>query len=136
MTAKQWLNRARRIDREIRTLEEVITSTRERLESVTQSYSGDGAQSSKDPHKFDRLVELESLVNEKIDEQIQIKTEIIEAISQIRDRRQRIVLTEYYLNMKTWEQVAVEINYSWRQVMNIHGRALQEMQRIISLNFI
>lgn len=136
MTAKQWLNRARRIDREIRTLEEVISSTRERLESVTQSYSGDGAQSSKDPHKFDRLVELESLVNEKIDEQIQIKTEILEAISQIRDRRQRIVLTEYYLNMKTWEQVAVEINYSWRQVMNIHGRALQEMQRIISLNFI
>lgn len=136
MTAKQWLNRARRIDREIRTLEEVITSTRERLESVTQSYSGDGAQSSKDPHKFDRLVELESLVNEKINEQIQIKTEILEAISQIRDRRQRIVLTEYYLNMKTWEQVAVEINYSWRQVMNIHGRALQEMQRIISLNFI
>lgn len=136
MTAKQWLNRARRIDREIRTLEEVISSTRERLESVTQSYSGDGAQSTKDPHKFDRLVELESLVNEKIDEQIQIKTEILEAISQIRDRRQRIVLTEYYLNMKTWEQVAVEINYSWRQVMNIHGRALQEMQRIISLNFI
>lgn len=136
MTAKQWLNRARRIDREIRTLEEVITSTRERLESVTQSYSGDGAQSTKDPHKFDRLVELESLVNEKINEQIQIKTEILEAISQIRDRRQRIVLTEYYLNMKTWEQVAVEINYSWRQVMNIHGRALQEMQRIISLNFI
>lgn len=136
MTAKQWLNRARRIDREIRTLEGVITSTRERLESVTQSYSGDGAQSTKDPHKFDRLVELESLVNEKIDEQINIKTEILEAISQIRDRRQRIVLTEYYLNMKTWEQVAVEINYSWRQVMNIHGRALQEMQRIISLNFI
>jgi DNA-directed RNA polymerase specialized sigma subunit len=136
MTAKQWLNRARRIDREIRTLEEVITSTRERLESVTQSYSGDGAQSTKDPHKFDRLVELESLDNEKIDEQIQIKTEILEAISQIRDRRQRIVLTEYYLNMKTWEQVAVEINYSWRQVMNIHGRALQEMQKIISLNFI
>ena len=136
MTAKQWLNRARRIDREIRTLEEVIKSTRERLESVTQSYSGDGAQSTKDPHMFDRLVELESLVNEKIDEQIQIKTEILEAISQIRDRRQRIVLTEYYLNMKTWEQVAVEINYSWRQVMNIHGRALQEMQRIISLNFI
>lgn len=136
MTAKQWLNRARRIDREIRTLEEVITSTRERLESVTQSYSGDGAQSTKDPHKFDRLVELESLVNEKIDEQIQIKTEILEAISQIRDRRQRIVLTEYYLNMKTWEQVAVEINYSWRQVMNIHGRALQEMKIIISLNFI
>lgn len=136
MTAKQWLNRARRIDREIRTLEEVIKSTRERLESVTQSYSGDGAQSTKDPHKFDRLVELESLVNEKIDEQINIKTEILEAISQIRDRRQRIVLTEYYLNMKTWEQVAVEINYSWRQVMNIHGRALQEMQRIISLNFI
>ena len=136
MTAKQWLNRARRIDREIRALEEVISSTRKRLESVTQSYSGDGAQSSKDPHKFDRLVELESLVNEKIDEQIQIKTEILEAISQVRDRRQRIVLTEYYLNMKTWEQVAVEINYSWRQVMNIHGRALQEMQRIISLNFI
>jgi len=133
MTAKQWLNRARRIDREIRTLEEVITSTRERLESVTQSYSGDGAQSSKDPHKFDRLVELESLVNEKINEQIQIKTEILEAISQIRDRRQRMVLMEYYVNMKTWEQVAVDIGHSYQHTHRIHGYALRSIEKIISM---
>lgn len=132
MTAKQYLNRVRRIDKEISALLNMVQRTRDSLESITQNYDSDGSQSTKNPHKYDRLVELESLVDGKIDEQLELKKETLETISKLKDRRQRIVLTEYYLNMKTWEQVAVEINYSWRQVMNIHGNALQEIQKIIA----
>ena len=130
-TAKQYLNRVRRIDKEIEALLRLVQRTRESLETVTQNYDSDGAQSTKNPHKYDRLVELESLVDEKIDQQIALKAEILNTIMQLEDRRQRLVLMEYYVEMKTFEQVAVDIHYSWRQIMNIHARALKEVQKII-----
>lgn len=139
MTAKQYLNRARRIDQEIDSLLSAVQSTRESLESITQNYDGDITTGSKNPHKFDRLVELESMVDQKIDNLVDVKMEIIETISMVKDGTQRELLMLYYTTKDkvtnkplTWEQVAVKMNYSWRRVMEIHGSALQEIQRIIA----
>ena len=131
MTAKQYLNRVRRIDKEIEALLRLVQRTRESLETVTQNYDSDGAQSTKNPHKYDRLVELESLVDEKIDQQIALKAEILNTIMQLEDRRQRLVLMEYYVEMKTWEQVAVDMNYSYMHITRLHGYALKEVQKIL-----
>ena len=131
MTAKQYLNRVRRIDKEIEALLRLVQRTRESLESVTQNYEADGAQSTKNPHKYDRLVELESLVDAKIGEQISMKAEILCTIMKLNDRRQRLVLMEYYVEMKTWEQVAVDLNYSYMHITRIHGYALKEVQKLI-----
>lgn len=131
MTAKQYLNRVRRIDKEISALLRLVQSTRESLESITQNYNSDGAQVTKDPHKFDRLIELEALVDSKVDEQIELKAEILRTIMQLDDRRQRLVLMEYYIEMKTWEQVAVDLNYSYMHITRLHGYALKEVQKII-----
>ena len=132
MTAKQYLNRVRRIDKEIEALLRLVQRTRESLETVTQNYDSDGAQSTKNPHKYDRLVELESLVDAKIDEQISMKAEILNTIMQLEDRRQRLVLMEYYVEMKTWEQVAVDMNYSYMHITRIHGYALKEVERCLN----
>lgn len=131
MTAKQYLNRVRRVDKEITALISLADRTRDSLERITQNYDGDGAQSTKDPHKFDRLAELEDLIDQKIDEQLKLKTETLNTIMQLDNRLHREVLIGHYLNMKTWEQVAVDMGYSWRQIMNFHGSALQEIQKII-----
>ena len=110
----------------------MVRKTRESLESMTQNYDGDGAQSTKNPHKFDRLVELESMVDKKIDEQIDLKAEILNTIMQLDDRRQRLVLMEYYVEMKTWEQVAVDLNYSYMHITRLHGYALKEIGKLIN----
>lgn len=134
MTAKQYLNRVRRIDKEISALLRLVQKTRESLENITQNYDSDGAQATKNPHKYDRLVELESLVDQKIDEQIQMKADILCTIMQLDDRRQRLVLMEYYIEMKTWEQVAVDLNYSYMHVTRIHGYALKDVQKLLNTN--
>lgn len=121
----------RRIDKEISALLRLVQSTRESLESITQNYNSDGAQVTKDPHKFDRLIELEALVDSKVDEQIELKAEILRTIMQLDDRRQRLVLMEYYIEMKTWEQVAVDLNYAFRHVIRLHGMALKALQQIL-----
>lgn len=122
----------RRIDKEISALLRLVQSTRESLESITQNYNSDGAQVTKDPHKFDRLIELEALVDSKVDEQIELKAEILRTIMQLDDRRQRLVLMEYYIEMKTWEQVAVDLNYSYMHITRLHGYALKEVQKILA----
>ena len=131
MTAKQYMNRVRRVDQEIQMLERMIQKTRDSVESVTQKYDGDGAQATKNPHKFDRLVELEGLVDQKIQEQLTLKAETLLTIGKLKDRRQRMILTEYYLEMKTWEQVAVDIGYSYQHVMRLHGYALKAVSEIM-----
>lgn len=131
MTAKQYLNRVRRIDKEISSLLRLVQRTRESLEAVTQNYDSDGAQSTKNPHRFDRLAELESLVDEKIDEQIQMKADTLCTIMELNDRVQRILLMDYYVEMMTWEQVAVDLNYSYMHITRLHGYALKEVQKIL-----
>lgn len=131
MTAKQWLNRARWINREIRELTIKEQEARDNLTKITQSYESDGAQMTKDPHKFDRLVEYQSLIDEKLAEQAKTKTEILAVIYQLKDRRQRLVLMGRYFDMKKWEQIAFEMNYSYMNTTRIHGYALQEVQKII-----
>ena len=131
MTAKQWLSRARWINREIRELSVKEQEARDRLTKITQSYESDGAQMTKDPHKFDRLVEYQSMIEENLAEQATVKSEIMAAIYQLKDRRQRLILMGRYLDMKKWEQIAYELNYSYMNVTRIHGYALQEVQKII-----
>lgn len=131
MTAKQWLNRARRLDEELAKLEDTRERIYARVTSITQSYDSDGAQSSKDPHKFDRLAELDGLISERTDELVHIKAEILAAINRLPDRRQRLVLISYYVDGKTWEQTAVDMNYSYMHVTRIHGYALQEIEKML-----
>ena len=134
MTTKQWLNRGRKIDQEIDKLIESRVTLMDRLTSITQNYDSDGAQSTKDPHKFDRLAEFSGEIDELTERLVKVKTEITAVINQLPDRRQRMVLMSYYIDGKTWEQTAVDLHYSWRQVMRIHGHALYEIERLIEMS--
>ena len=130
MTAKQFLSRGRWIEREITSLIRTRDETRDRLTHITQNYDGDGAQTTKDPHKFDALVELEYKLDERIGELCAVKTEILDAIGKLEDSRERLALQLYYIDMKSWEQVAVELHYSWRQTMYIRKQAINNIALI------
>ena len=129
---KSWLNRARNIDKEINHLIQQRDEEWGRILSTTQKYKGDTVQSTKDPHKFDRLVEYEAEIDRQIDELLAVKTEITKAISKLTDGRYRDILRLRYLKGYTFEQIAVEMNYSWRHVCTLHGRALIRMEVVIN----
>ena len=131
MTAKQFLNRARRIDREISQLLELKQHTRDRLTNITQTLTADIVSGSHDPHKLDKLVELESEIDNKVDDLVSVKTEIYRTLCKLPDRNQRLVLIAYYLDMTTWEQIAVNMNYSYQHIMWIRKKAIEEVDAII-----
>ena len=131
MTAKQYLNRVRRIDDDISELLETKKKARDALTRMTQNYDADGVQSTKDPHKFDSLVVLDSLIDDMIDQQVSLKTETLRTISCLKDNRLRILLEKYYINLKTWEQIAKEMHYSYSHLMRMHGYALYAVEEIL-----
>ena len=131
MTAKQYLNRVRRIDEDIAELIETKAKAREALTRMTQNYNSDGSQQSPDPHKFDRLAVLDSLIDELVDQQVTTKAEILATIAKVKDNRLRILLEKYYINVKTWEQVGKEMHYSYSHLMRMHGYALYAVDEIL-----
>lgn len=52
----------------------------------------------------------------------------IEAAIETLEPLHRTLIRLYYVQALTWEQVCVEMNYSWRQIHRIHGAALEAMK--------
>ena len=132
MNAKTWLMRARNIDREIDGLIAERDEVYSRLVSVNQKLTGNTVQSTKDPHKYDRLVELDAEIDRCIDELVRTKMEIIRGIRRLTDGRHREILRKRYLEGQTFEQIAVGIGYSYKQTCRLHGRALFKMEEVIN----
>lgn len=132
MNAREWLLRAKRLDEEIEQLLETRDREKERVTKITQTLSGSVVQSTKDPHKFDRLVELEMEIDNAVDELIAVKAEVLSGIMKLSDSRHRKILRLRYVDGKTFEEIAVEIKYSWKQTMRLHGAALAKMEELLN----
>lgn len=132
MTAKQFLGRARWADKEIVSLMRTRDETFERLTHITQSYDGDGAQVTKDPHKFDSYVALEQKLDQMIDELCDIKLEIINVLSQLKDTRELMILKSYYVDLKTWERTAADCGLSWTHTMRLRKSAIKNVDAVLN----
>lgn len=134
MTVKEWLNRARRLDYEINALIRAKEDTWARIVSTTSAPSGVVVSQTKNPHKFDRYIELQDRINERIDYLCAVKAEILSAINRVDDTVLRTLLIERYINCKTWEQVAVDMHWSFCAIVqHKHPAALNAIKPYIEL---
>ena len=61
-----------------------------------------------------------------------VRSEILDAIGMVEDNTLATLLTEYYINNRTWEEVAVALNYSWEHIIRcLHPKALRKIEDII-----
>ena len=126
MTAKEFLRRARQVDRRVDEAQERVERLRAKLESGRMSAvtgmprggSGDWTQTA------DRLIELEQAVNARTREMVRWKLAAIDAIRAVEDDRLSEVLELYYIDGFTWDQVAERMGITERWALILHGRAL------------
>lgn len=78
------------------------------------------------------LVDTEAKTAAEIDRLTVLEAEVIGAIDRVPEPY-RTLLYERYVNGKTWEQVAVDMHYSYRGVTKMHGRALQTLKECIEV---
>ena len=59
---------------------------------------------------------------------IKLYSDIIDKIEHMEDETERNLLRLKYVHNKTWEEVGEALGYSYRQIHNIHNRALQDFK--------
>lgn len=124
---KLWLQRAQEADELLDAMKASRQQVYEQLTSKTASYSGMGGTGSPDPHKMERLAELDEKIEHQQDEVLRFMIEIQEAIGTVPDLKQRTVLQLRYMNWKrfsTWDEIANKMHYGKRHTQTIHGQAL------------
>ena len=77
---------------------------------------------------MEQMADLEEWIDDKRSELMDKQIKITAAINTLDDEDECTIMTEKYLNGKTWEQVAEDNGYSWRTVHRIHGRALKKIK--------
>lgn len=120
MDKGKWLNRGWKINCEIEQLIRAKEKSFELACRVNSDRSGERVQESKKNTSEDKnltYAEYSRLLDSKIDDLYKIKMEIQEAINQVDNSIYRALLTARYINFKSWEQIAVDLHYSYYHVV-------------------
>ena len=130
VTKKEFLNQYRNAEREIAIKLDEIVRLREMATKVTQVLTPDkvkGGMENCREESIAKIVDMEKEIGASIDNLKKIREQVECAINAIPDANQRDVLRLRYLNGKTWEQIAVQLEFSYQWVCKLHGRALQNI---------
>ena len=133
MDTKQYLQQISRLDRMINNKLAEISQLRELAMSVSAVKNEERVQNTPNFDKigtaYCKIEEMEEKLDKLIDEYVDKKNLIISQIDKIENETYYEILFARYIEKKTFEKIADEMTYSWRQVIRLHGRALQEFEK-------
>lgn len=75
-----------------------------------------------------KVAAISEKISAKIAELTALRWEIETAVESIPDSRDRLLMRKRYIEGKTWELIAVEMNYTWRWTVELHGRILRDLE--------
>ena len=75
-----------------------------------------------------KLDELLIELKDQIDKRIQLRREIVKKIEAMDSETEKAVLRYRYIHMLKWEEIAVKMHYGYRNVLKVHGRALEHFK--------
>lgn len=133
--AKEYLQQVRKAQLHISSLQEEIETMKELAVSIGAMNQDEKVLSSVSQDKMadiickieDRMTELK----DKVTEYIQLRAEVMATISKVDNDDYQQILYKRYCQMKKWEEIALDMSYTWRWVIKLHGRALDEISTII-----
>ena len=127
---KAYLQKYRAADDEINDLlreKERIMSRLTRMTSCLSGMPHGGGESDKMTDGVAKVIELDAEIDSKVDALCDLRREVCANIGTVNDTTLRRVLTLRYISGKTWEQIAVNMSYSYMQICRLHGKALSEI---------
>ena len=82
----------------------------------------------------DRVIDLEREIDREIDRFVDLKREAGAMLTQLENPQHYQVLHRHYILFESLEKIAGDMNYTYRWICILHGRALQCYQRILDQN--
>lgn len=131
MNAKEYLSQALRIDQRINSKLEQVASLRELAVKASSTLSDTPRRASPDIQPMEtiiaKILDLEAEINGDIDKLVDLKKEITDVIKSVSNPEYQTILEKRYLCFLSWEQIAVDMNYSIQYTFRMHDRALAEV---------
>lgn len=125
---KDYFSQIQKTDRLIQRLTDTVNTLRSSLTSQNYELKPDKVQTSgaKDTlgETIVKIVALEDDINARIDELVSMKQEAFAMINRIPDLDQQNILIGRYIQLKKWEDISEELNYSMQWVFELHGKGL------------
>lgn len=138
MTAKEYLEYVRSLEIRLRMKEERIAQLQHDICSLQAlDYAKDKITGGSPIDVSDKIARLDELIrdtNREWDELIEMREQAKTFISKLESATQQEVLTKRYIQNKRWEQIAVEMNITWRHTFRIHRAALEGVSQKMALN--
>lgn len=127
---KDYLNEYKNLCYKLKSLEEQLQSLRVVNEAAKIQTISDMPKGNKQSDLSDYICKIE-----RLEEKIRVKKmecdtrriEIEDHISEMKNGLECDVLRKRYIEFKSWENICIEINYSWRQTHYIHSKALKNI---------
>ena len=134
MDTKQYLGQISRLDRMIKNKMTELSQYRDLACGLSAVTNEERVLSSPDFDKMTgkvaKILEMEQKIDSLIDEYVDKKNLIVSQIDSMDNETYYQILFSRYIEKKTFEKIADEMSYSWRQIIRLHGRALQEFEKI------
>lgn len=129
MNAKEYLKRAYWLDQQISTKLSRLESLRALATRCGSALTGMPGNPNRAAFSIadtiTKIVDMQDEINRDIDRLVDLKREIITAISGVGDIKCKTVLEKRYLCFLSWEQIAEDMQYGADNIFKIHKKALE-----------
>ena len=133
MTTKEYLSQISRLDRMIKNKLTELSQLKEMTCGLSAIPNEERVQTTPNFDKigtaYCKIESMEENIDKLIDEYADKKNEIISQIDGMEDEILYDILFSRYIAKKTFEKIADNMNYSFRQTTRLHGKALQEVEK-------
>lgn len=132
MTTKEYLNQISRLNRMINNKLSELAELKELSKSISAVSNKERVQTSMEQDKIgntlSKIDEMEREIDKMIDSYSDKRTHIIGQIDSMEDENSYDILFSRYIEKKTFEKIADTKNYSFRQIIRLHGIALKQFE--------
>lgn len=128
MEARHYLGQMYRLDQRIYSKLIQLSLLRSNALNISSNINEVSVQTSHDNAKMEKtmlkIIQQEREIDDEIDRLIDLKAEIREVIGRVPNIECRLLLELRYLCFRSWEEIAMEMEYSIDNVFRIHRKAL------------
>lgn len=104
-----------------------IQNLRDNASRITPAYSlapGGSGNWQRIENTMAKIVDMENIIKQDIEIQLLAIDEIHCLMVMVDDPLLKLLLHKRYVLYEKWEKIAVDLNYSWKQVHRLHNKAL------------
>lgn len=140
MTAKQYLGQISRLNKMISNKLSEVYQLKSMALNISVLNESEKVQTSGSKDRIGnmvaKMVDMEREAQEYVNVYSELRRKIIMQIDSMPKETHYKVLFAKYIEDKTFDTIANEMGYSWRQIIRIHGAALSEFERIYGKDFV